>query len=154
MIWLSSTRKKKNIKTSKKSAIPASISRQVLLSEISEGSRWAKTSDPKDDEKITDNLQHLKETLKLDGVEIELLEQEQPDSKFESGYLTARQSACLNSLNFEIMRKNICGAYHELYDFIDSYGALNLKPIDLMERTIINASVNQIERLIREKTEA
>ena len=124
--------------------------RNALLSKVAKASEWSQANDKTNYEVIKENLKFLKSDLKLDRLEGEVYYLENNnDHNSLSGWLTARQMTCMATINSSIQEKNVQGAYHELYDFIQSYGDLRDKPIDVVERIIIRNSVIQIEDIFK-----
>lgn len=111
--------------------------RKLILSNISEGNYWTTEENTSNYLAIKENLKFLKETLRLGNQSL-------------SGCLTDRQLSCIRTINNNLQNKNVQGAYHELYDFIESYKQLNNQPINVVEKAIIYNVIDQIERLISE----
>jgi len=125
--------------------------RSALLSKITKASEWTTADDKNNYDVIKENLKFLKSDLKLVGLhnELMIIENETNKEKNLSGALNGRQMNCMLMINFNIQEKNVQGAYHELYDFIQSYNDIKDKPIDIVERIIINNSVIQIESILK-----
>lgn len=127
--------------------------RNYILSNISKSNQWwpAGNKANKDNyPEIKENLDFLKKTLRLNNLEdqIMILERSENKEKMLSGFLTSRQMHCMSLINANVQEKNAQGAYHELYDFIESYKRLDNKPIDMVEKIIIRNAIIQIESIL------
>lgn len=122
----------------------SSYNRKNLLEKISKGSEWSDANDTSNYEAIKGNLHYLKDNLDLDGLKFEIYRKENKDYNNLSGYLTSRQVRCMEAIVDDVNERNVQGAYHELYDFIQSYNELNDKHIDIIEKIVIQIAITQI----------
>jgi len=125
--------------------------RIFILSNIADASEWASADNTSNYAVIKENLQFLKNILRLNTLNVELmyLEADSKNNNELSGILTNRQMNCMLNISFNVQAKNVQGAFHELYDFIESYQMLEDKPIDTVEKIIIRISIIQIESILR-----
>ncbi|NFL43168.1 toxin-antitoxin system HicB family antitoxin [Clostridium botulinum] len=125
------------------------MDRRSILEKIKNASEWGIADNTENYETINKNLNFLNETLDLGSVidELMYLEYGKLDKKTYR-YLTSRQMTCMQLINKEVLQKNVQGAYHELYDFIEAYRKLNDEPISMIERIIIKNSIIQIKSIL------
>ena len=126
--------------------------RKIVLSNIIKGSEWSNADDRSKYSEIRENLKWLKCNLRLlDELYIEISESERNHNNDNKliGWLSSRQMQCMENINADIQEKNVQGAYHELYDFIESYRNINDKKIDMVERIIIRNVIIQIESILK-----
>lgn len=125
------------------------MNRKEILSKITNGSEWALPEETKNYGVIKENLKYLKAQLKLSNLERELsVMYVESDTEKISGSITNRQMNCLDNITENVAQKNVQGAFHELFDFIESYKQLEDKPIDIVERIVIQNAIKQIESIL------
>ncbi|MDT8718224.1 hypothetical protein IAI10_16275 [Clostridium sp. 19966] len=107
---------------------------------------WSSADNKSRYSSIKESINILNNTLELD-----LLEHTRNNENKLAGFLTERQKQCIFSFTYNINGKNAQGAYHELYDFIESCGMLDGKPIDIIEKIIIKNEIMQIENLMEKQ---
>lgn len=125
--------------------------RKYILSNISEPNQSLSADNISHHLIIRESLQFLKDILQLDSLEDQIMLLEKYDNKDNklSGFLTSRQMHCMLLINVNVQKRNVQGAYRELYDFIESYRNLLDKPIDMVEKIIIRNSIIQIESILQ-----
>lgn len=136
------------------------MDRKSILERIKVGSQWTFADNKENYQVIIENMNFLYDILNLGdiindliNIEFENKKQGITEPKKEiTGWLTARQVKCIELISDNISKRNVQGAFHELYDFIESYKRLYDKPIDMVERIIISSSITQIRRTIEEES--